>query len=150
MTNPTQSDGIIVNETGAQRLLEYVLDVGQSDKMARCRLTVTDDHLNRHDSLHGGITSAVLDNAMGATASLTADATGRVPFMTISLNTQFLAPARKGDQLTATGKVVGGGKSIKFVEGQLLSADGRIIATATGVFKRVPKHRLSDKDDSQS
>jgi acyl-coenzyme A thioesterase 13 len=150
MSSTTQSDGIIVNETGAQRLLAYELDVGQSDKKARCSLMVTDSHLNRHDSLHGGIASAVLDNAMGATASLTADATGRIPFMTISLNTQFLAPAKKGDQLTATGAVVGGGKSIKFVEGQLLSADGRIIATATGVFKRVPKHRIADKGESQS
>ncbi|MFT5893343.1 MAG: acyl-coenzyme A thioesterase 13 [bacterium] len=145
MTIPTQSDGIIVNETGAQTLLGYVLDVSQNDKKARCLLTVTDHHLNRHDSLHGGIASAVLDNAMGATASLTADETGRVPFMTVSLNTQFLAPAKKGDVLTATGRIVGGGMSIKFVEGQLLTAQGRIIATATGVFKRVPKRRLTDK-----
>jgi acyl-coenzyme A thioesterase 13 len=143
MTIPTQADGIIVNETGAQTLLGYVLDVSQSDKKARCFLTVTDDHLNRHDSLHGGIASAVLDNAMGATASLTVDDTGRVPFMTISLNTQFLAPAKKGDELTATGNIVGGGLSIKFVEGQLLTAQGRIIATATGVFKCVPKHRFA-------
>lgn len=124
-----------------------MLDVGQGDKRARCSLTVTDIHLNRHDSLHGGITSAVLDNAMGATASLTADDTGRVPFMTISLNTQFLAPAKKGDLLTATGRIIGGGLSIKFVAGELLNAQGRIIATATGVFKRVPKHRLADKKE---
>ncbi|MGK0230943.1 MAG: acyl-coenzyme A thioesterase 13, partial [Gammaproteobacteria bacterium] len=44
---------------------------------------------------------------------------------------------------TATGNIVGGGLSIKFVEGQLLTAQGRIIATATGVFKCVPKHRLA-------
>jgi uncharacterized protein (TIGR00369 family) len=145
MTIPTQSDGVIINETGAQKLIGYVLDVGQNDKRARCLLTVTDDHLNRHDVLHGGIASAVLDNAMGATSSLTADDTGRGPFMTVSLNTQVLAAAKKGDQLTATGNVVGGGLSIKFVEGQLLNAQGIIIATATGVFKRVPKHRLADK-----
>lgn len=149
MTKPIQAEGIIVNETGAQTLLGYVLDVSQTDKKARCLVTVTDDHLNRHDSLHGGIATAVLDNAMGATASLTADDTGRVPFMTISLNIQFMAPAKKGDELTATGKVVGGGLSIKFVEGQLLNAQGEIIATATGVFKRVPKHRLADKAQSK-
>lgn len=149
MTNPTQAQGIIVNETGAQTLLGYVLDVSQPDKKARCLLTVTDDHLNRHDSLHGGIATAVLDNAMGATASLTVDEAGRVPFMTISLNTQFLAPAKKDDELTATARIVGGGLSIKFVEGQLLNAQGRIIATATGVFKRVPTHRLADKAQSK-
>ena len=148
MDTSNAADGIIINETGAQQLIGYVLDVGQNDKQARCLLTVTQSHLNRHDSLHGGIASAVLDNAMGATASLTVDDAGRVPFMTLSLNTQFLAPANEGDQLTATGKIVGGGKSIKFVEGQLLTEQGVIIATATGVFKRVPEHRLAVKTES--
>jgi len=122
MTDNTRPAGIIENETGAQRLLGYILegyilDVGQSDKRARCSLTITDEHTNRHGSLHGGIVSAVLDNAMGATASLTVDETGKTPFMTISLNTQFLTPAKNGETITAVGRVVGGGLSIKFLEG---------------------------------
>lgn len=143
MSNDKPLDHLIEGETGAQRLIGYVLDVGQPDKRARCLLTLTDDHLNRHDVLHGGIASAMLDNAMGATASLSVDATGRAPFMTISLTTQFMAPARKGEQLCATGRIVGGGVSINFVEGELTSHTGKLIATATGVFKRVPAHRLA-------
>ena len=65
--------GFITNETGAQRLIGYTLDVGQPDKRARCHLTLTDLHLNRHEVLHGGIATAMLDNALGATASLTVD-----------------------------------------------------------------------------
>lgn len=142
------SNGIIKNETGAQTLLGYVLDVGQEDRRARCVIEITDEHLNRHASLHGGITSAVLDNAMGATASLTVDETGRRPFMTLSLNTHFLAPAKKGDVLTATGRVVGGGMSTKFLEGELVDQNGKVIATATGVFKRVPEKRLAPASSS--
>lgn len=136
-------DGLIRSETGAQRLIGYVLDVGQSDRRARCHLTLDEQHMNRHGVLHGGIASTLLDNALGATASLTVDAGGRVPFMTLSLNTLFLAPAHKGAELTATGRLVGGGRAVKFVDGELVDSAGRVIATASGVFKRVPDHRLS-------
>lgn len=136
------ADGIIRGETGAQRLIGYVLDVGGGDGRARCRLDVTADHANRHGVLHGGIAAAVLDNALGATASLSVDETGRAPFLTISMTTQFLAPAREGMSLTATGRITGGGRSMLFVEGVLENGDGTLIATATGVFKRVPQDRL--------
>jgi len=150
MSEDESSATIIENETGAQRLLGYVLDVGQEDKRARCVLVLTEAHLNRHNTLHGGITTAVLDNAMGATASLSVDPTGRAPFMTISLNTQFLAPSRLGETLSAVGRIVGGGKSIKFMEGELTNSDGKIIATATGVFKRVPASRLVSTSNNTS
>lgn len=136
-------EGIIRNETGAQRLLGYVLDVGQRDGRARCRLTLTEAHTNRHGVLHGGFAAAMLDNALGATASLSVDDTGRAPFLTISMTTQFLAPAHAGDDLVATGRLTGGGRSTLFVEGLLERSDGTLIATATGVFKRVPQERLS-------
>ncbi|PUB18993.1 PaaI family thioesterase [Yoonia sediminilitoris] len=137
-------DGIIRGETGAQRLIGYELDVGQADKRARCHLTLTDAHMNRHGVMHGGIAVAVLDNALGATASLTVDPTGRAPFLTISLTTQFIAPAPAGTELTATGRITGGGKSTLFAEADLRAADGTLIATAVGVFKRVPPERLGN------
>lgn len=143
MTAENSQNGLITGETGTQRLIDYVLDVGQADGCARCYLTLTNDHLNRHDVLHGGIASAMLDNAMGATGSLTVDSSGRAPFMTVSLNIHFLAPARAGARLTATGRIVGGGKSLKFIDGELRDSDDTVIATASGVFKRVPEHRLS-------
>lgn len=142
MTTSSEQQGLIKGETGAQRLIDYVLDVGHADGCARCYLTLTRDHLNRHEVLHGGIASAMLDNAMGATGSLTVDSTGRVPFMTVSLNIHYLAPARVGASLTALGRITGGGKSLKFIEGELRDGDDTLIATACGVFKRVPEHRL--------
>jgi uncharacterized protein (TIGR00369 family) len=137
------AEGLITDETGAQRLIGYVLDVGQQDRCARCHLSLTDQHLNRHGVLNGGIATAMLDNALGATASLTVDPEGRAPFLTISLSMQFVAPARKGAELTATGHVVGGGRALLFLDGTVRDADGTLIATATGVFKRVPQDRLA-------
>lgn len=135
-TTTTATTGIIENETGAQRLLGYTLDIGRGDGRARCTLVVDETHGNRHGRLHGGLAVALLDNAMGATASLTVDASGRRPFMTISMSTQFLAPGRMGTRLTATGRVTGGGRSLVFVDGELADEAGTLIATASGVFKR--------------
>ncbi|MFO6465156.1 PaaI family thioesterase [Jannaschia sp. KMU-145] len=132
--------GVIRDETGTQRLLGYVLDVSDPAS-ARCRLELTGDHTNRHGALHGGIAAAVLDNALGATASLTVDDTGTAPFLTVSMTLNFHAPAHAGDTLEATGRVTGGGRSLIFVAGELRTPD-LLIATATGVFKRVPPERL--------
>ena len=132
------SDGLIRDETGTQRLVGYLLDVGQPDRRARCMLDADERHLNRHGVLHGGIAATLLDNASGATASLTVDPAGRTPFLTISLNTQFLAPARTG-RLTAIAEVTGGGRSLLFIAARLEHEDGTLVATSTGVFKRVPE-----------
>lgn len=139
---------LIRGETGAQRTLGYVLDVSQGDGQARCMLDVGEAHANRHGVLHGGIAGVILDNAMGATASLTVDETGRSPFLTVSLSTNFVAAGRVGDTLTATGRVVGGGRSLLFIDGELRSQDGSLIATAHGVFKRVPREKLPEGGDA--
>lgn len=131
-------------ETGTQRTLGYLIEIGHADGGARCILDVTSDHTNRHDVLHGGIAATLLDNAMGATSSLTVDATGRTPFLTVSMTTQFVAAARAGQRLTATGRVTGGGRSLLFLAAELLDEDRRLIASATGVFKRAKLDRGGD------
>lgn len=127
---------IILDETGTQRLLGYVIELHPDIGQAQCHLDITEAHTNRHGVLHGGIASTLLDNAMGATSSLTADNTGRVPFLTISMATQFVSPAFAGQSVTAKGRVTGGGKSLLFLAADLTDETGRIIASATGVFKR--------------
>ena len=134
----------IENETGAQRVLGYIIEIGHADGGARCILEVTEAHTNRHEVLHGGIAATLLDNAMGATSSLTVDASGRTPFLTISMTTQFKAPALAGMRVTATGRVTGGGRSILFLESTLRAEDGTEIASATGVFKRASMPKGSD------
>ncbi|MBJ3764180.1 PaaI family thioesterase [Maribius pontilimi] len=127
--------GIITDETGTQRNIGYVLDVSQGDGCARCRLTLDDRHTNRHGAFHGGLAAVMLDNAMGATGSLAVDASGLHPMVTITMTTNFIASAQVGDTLTATGRLVGGGRKVKFIEGELRRADGTLIATGSGAFK---------------
>ena len=130
--------GIIRDETGAQTLLGYVVDISAKDGKGRCVLDIGPQHTNRHGGLHGGIIACMLDNAMGYAASLSGDPEGQTKFMTISMNTQFIAPANTG-RITATGTVTGGGRKLVFVDGELRDADGGVLATASGFFKRVPE-----------
>ena len=137
----TDQSHLIFDETGTQSLIGYVVDVSDRDH-GRCYLDVGPQHTNRHGVLHGGIASCVLDNASGTTGSLTIDATGRAPFLTISLTTQFVGPGRVG-RITATGTVTGGGRSLLYIQADLVHEDGTLIATSTGVFKRVPQDKLT-------
>ncbi|MEP4978910.1 PaaI family thioesterase [Ascidiaceihabitans sp.] len=134
--------GLIRDETGTQTLIGYVVDVSAKDGKGRCWLDIGPQHTNRHKALHGGIITCLLDNASGTTGSLTVDDTGKAPFLTISMNTHYLAPVFKG-RVTATGRVTGGGKSLLFIDAELVDAEGRVIATSSGVFKRVPQERLA-------
>jgi uncharacterized protein (TIGR00369 family) len=140
MAAPDESQ-LIRDETGTQTLVGYVVDVSDGVQ-GRCWLDVGPQHTNRHGVLHGGIAACLLDNASGTTGSLTVDASGKAPFLTISMNTHYLAPGRAG-RVTATGRVVGGGRSLLYIDATLEHEDGTLIATSSGVFKRVPQERLT-------
>lgn len=142
MTDADPEHGLIRDETGTQTLIGYVVDVSAGDGQGRCWLDIGPQHTNRHKALHGGIIACVLDNASGTTGSLTVDDTGTAPFLTISMNTHYLAPAFKG-RVTATGRVTGGGRSLLFIDAEMVDEEGRVIATSSGVFKRVPQEKLA-------
>ena len=135
MPSPPPKEGLLLDESGVQRLLGFAVDLRAGDRRARCWLDLDDRHLNRRGVLHGGIAATLLDAACGFTASLTVDPGARAPFLTVALDTQFVSPAREG-RVTATGRVTGGGRSLLFLAGELLGADGALVASATGVFKR--------------
>ncbi len=127
----------IRDETGTQRLVGYVIDLSDPGGQARVSLDLEDRHLNRHGVLHGGIAAMLLDSASGFTCSLAGDPETAPPVLTVSLTTNFLAPGKPG-RVTAVGKITGGGRALTYASAELTHADGTLIATSTGVFKRVP------------
>lgn len=134
MSIPPFSDRIIRDETGTQRLLGYVIDIGHDDRCARVHLEAGDQHMNRHGVLHGGIAATLLDNASGMTASMRVDPAKLTPVQTMSLTVDYLAPGGPGP-LIAVGLLRGGGRKVQFVDAELRDADGRLIAKSSGVFK---------------
>ena len=127
-------------------LIGFRVELEPDVTQAHCILDIGDVHLNRHNVLHGGIISTLLDTASGVTASLTVDDTGMTPFTTVSLNVNFLAPATHGE-VRAVGRLTGGGRSLQFIDCTLRDQNGRLIATSTGVFKRV-KSRAHEQENS--
>ncbi|MGB7244353.1 MAG: PaaI family thioesterase [Sulfitobacter sp.] len=138
---PNENPRLIHDETGTQRLIGYVVDVRDAG-CAKVWLDLGKQHLNRHGVMHGGIAATLLDSASGTAGSLSVDVDGKVPFLTISLTTQFVAPGRTG-RVTATANVTGGGRNLLYISGELRHEDGTLIATSTGVFKRVPPDKLT-------
>jgi uncharacterized protein (TIGR00369 family) len=140
---PPDPSGLIRGQSGAQALVGYVVDVGQPDRLGRAWLDVTPAHANRNGMLHGGLIAMLLDAACGFTASMRlGDGAALTPLVTVSLTTSFVSAAFIGNRVTAIGFAADGGRKICHVQGRLTDQDDRLIATALGVFKAIPKERL--------
>ena len=127
---------VVADETGAQRALGYVHHIFPD--RTETHLTLDDRHTNRHGTLHGGLATMMLDSACGFAASRHfSEDTGQL-VVTLSFTTNYLA-ASSGPHVVATGRVTGGGRSVAYCEGRLTDDDGLLIATATGVFKRLSR-----------
>lgn len=127
--------------SGAHLLVGYDVDLCGEDGTARVTLDVLPRHLNRNETLHGGIIAMMLDASAGFAASR-ARGGDLVPVLTVALNTQFLAAARRGTVI-ATGTVKRAGRSICYADAELRDADGTLLATGNGVFKYVRKEPTS-------
>ncbi|SDR48686.1 PaaI family thioesterase [Pseudovibrio sp. Tun.PSC04-5.I4] len=128
----------ICGETEFQRFIGYELELDPEHGTAECSLDIDARYTNRSGVVHGAMITMLLDNACGGACSASVDPTGMQPFVTISLNINFMAPAIC-KRLVAKGHVIGGGKSTLFAEAQLFDENNRLIATATGPFKRAPE-----------
>ncbi|WP_168797751.1 PaaI family thioesterase [Aliishimia ponticola] len=126
--------------SGAQALIGYDIDLTAPDGSARVILDVEARHMNRVETLHGGIHAMMLDAAAGFAASrqLADGGPQIVPVVTLSLTTSFVQSAQLG-KVVATGRVMGGGYKIVHAEAEIHDAEGRLCSKATGVFKRAAK-----------
>ena len=135
---PDPDDNRDRRPSGCQDSVGYVVEMDPDGEHVSCWLDIQPQHLNRNDLLHGGFTAMLLDIACGYAASLHYDPDNLALVLTVSLSTQYIAPAR-GGRVTARGRVSGGGRSLCHASGELRDGDGTLIATATGVFKRIAK-----------
>lgn len=89
-------------------------------------------HANSRGFVHGGLVSALADNAMGLScARHLGDASGLV---TVSLSVDFVGTAKIGQWVEFRGEVVKPGRSICFASA-LVFADDAVCARASSVFR---------------
>lgn len=90
-------------------------------------------HMNGGGFMHGGCMMTFADFSLFAIAwKELADSRA----VTVSLNGEFVGPARPGDLVTATGEVVRAGGSLLFVRG-LIATGGSPMLNFSGVVKKI-------------
>ncbi len=100
----------------------------------RTAFRVREQHCNAHDSVHGGVLMTFADYTlcMGANGGTSESV------ITVSLNSEFTAPAFNGDLIEGRGQVMRRGKSMVFVRCELL-ANNEIVLVASAVIKLIKK-----------
>ena len=128
---------ITINEMVGFNQINGIEITEWQDGSGAVQIRITENHLNPADVVHGGVLSAMLDVALAMSGSYFAPPSPLMPGLTLHLSTQFLSGAKRADDmLYATSTKTGGGASVFFAEGAIHTPDGRLIATATGTFKR--------------
>jgi uncharacterized protein (TIGR00369 family) len=116
-----------------------VVDARPEDGWIRIRFEGRPEFRNPAGFIQGGFLAAMLDDTMGP--AMFVHSHGRLFPPTIDLHVSFLAPAKVG-VLFGEGQVVQAGKSIAFLEGRLMDADGVVVARATASARLVPAGQM--------
>jgi len=108
----------------------------KTDKAVIIGLRLAKPHTNARGLIHGGLITALADNAMGYSCALVTNWT--TSFVTISLSIDFVGAAEIGQWLAVESDVIKTGGTICFAQ-SLIKADDAVIARASGTFRVVPK-----------
>jgi uncharacterized protein (TIGR00369 family) len=106
----------------------HLLDARPKEGWVRIGFDGRKDFCNPAGFVQGGILSAMLDDTMGPAVLVMTE--GKLFTSTITMTVNFLAPAKPGP-LVAEATVTQLGKTVAFVEGRLMAADGTLLATAS-------------------
>jgi uncharacterized protein (TIGR00369 family) len=105
------------------------------------------DALEQHQSypgrLHGGISSAILDETIGRAINITdPDAWG----VTVELTVRYRKPVPLGEPLRATARITRDTSRIFEGTGELVLPDGSVAVEASGKYMKLPIDQIADGD----
>jgi len=111
----------------------------ETDDAVQLAVEVREPHCNGRGFAHGGMISALADNAMGLSiARLARRQPGQenASLVTVSLALDFLDSARVGEQLQVQPSVLRLGGTLAFAECRVLAGD-RLVARGNASFRMV-------------
>lgn len=141
---PWQLDDILSESPFLASLGLRLLHLGEDG--VRFELEQAQRHLNAEGRVHGGVLASLLDAACGFPARVIANHHDLVRAVTLTLSIEYLA-APRGPLVQARGRIVGGGKKIVFGRGEVLDADGNVVAIGSGSFKRLLLPMISSLEE---
>ena len=103
-----------------------------------CRFTPSEEHQGYPGVLHGGITSALLDETIGRTL-----VKGDIWAMTVQLNVKFHQPIPLDQELTVIGEITRLRSRTLEGSGQILLADGSVGASAEAKYYRLADDQIA-------
>ncbi|HTY39375.1 MAG TPA: PaaI family thioesterase [Bacteroidota bacterium] len=116
----------------------YELD----NKELVCIFTASERHQSYPGRLHGGITTAVLDETIGRAIMMHYEE--MLWGVTVEFTTKFRKPIPLGVELRVVGRITS--DTSRFFEGtgELLLPDGEVAATGSGKYIKMPLAKIAD------
>ncbi len=96
-------------------------------------------HLNPAGVVHGGALLTLVDHAISTVAW---EACGRVPCVTLQLDSQFLTAVRQGQFAQARAQITHRTHQMLFMQGSV-AVDGQMVLRAQAIVKVLPAERLA-------
>lgn len=94
---------------------------------------------NSKGDVHGGVIASLLDITLSQAVRSQHGSSASVA--TVNLNVSFFSPAR--GELTGRGRLVRGGKTLAFAEGEVTDAGGSTVSRATATYRII--HSLAER-----
>lgn len=108
---------------------------------ATMRFMVKRELITARGGVQGGLVAGYLDDVMGYAHVLSTD--GELAPLTLELSMSLLKPVREGP-IIGKGRVVKAGRRVIYLEGELLSEDGEVLARATSTNIPTPRPTGAD------
>jgi uncharacterized protein (TIGR00369 family) len=136
ITDQAALGGGALPRSGRDRHVPFTAHLGirverAADGEAVVSMQLAPHMLNNHGGGHGGVVMTLLDIAMANAALSKIDYAREV--VTVDMSVGFMAAV--SGRLVATGRAIGGGRSICFCEARIEDAQGRLAAQAMGTFR---------------
>lgn len=103
--------------------------------------TAKDCHQSYPGRIHGGVSSAILDEVMGRSIMISEPDTWSV---TVELEVKYKKPALIGEELKVIGKVISNTKRVFESESRIILPDGETAVVAYGKYVKLPLSRIAD------
>jgi uncharacterized protein (TIGR00369 family) len=114
----------------------------RTDKAVILGFHAAENHTNARGFVHGGLITALADNAMGLSCAIALG--GEARLVTVNLGIDFLSVAKVGQWIAFDTPFVRPGSTICFAQA-FVTADGKPCARANATFRVVPQEKKSSE-----
>jgi acyl-coenzyme A thioesterase PaaI-like protein len=123
-------------------LKTFFYELENDELMAVCR--PLEEHQSYPNLLHGGITTALLDETIGRAILIKTQ--GEVWGVTLEFTTRYKKPVPLDGELRIIGRITKEERRVFEGTGELLLSDGEIAAEGYGKYMKLPLEKIADFD----